>query len=354
MAALVKKYRIGKNRLAQGLLKGFSLSDSGELRASGEASRRLVYLGALDGVQPDFAWGRLVFEAELGDGMALGVRIFASNEARFVRKGVLTEVDDFLLDESVGEEPKAALFLAAGCLEAVGVTDLLLNGLSGRYLWISVEVLGMGNAVLKNFRVYSPEDNFFNSFPEVYRTDGDFFRRYLSIFNVMYADFQEKIDALDQYLDLDTAPTALLPVFAHWLGLELDGNFLDDSQLRILLKNAFSLICAKGTRKAIVGVVRILTDAPVYVLERQSSQGKEAPYDFTVLLQCVPDERLYSQLKFLINQFKPLRSRVSLVFLDNCGRLDSFACLDLNAAVSEPEPGRADKGAALNGLVCLQ
>ena len=176
------------------------------------------------------------------------------------------------MDESVGEEPKAALFLAAGCLEAVGVTDLLLNGLTGRYLWISVEVLGAGSAVLRNFRVYSPEDNFFNSFPEVYRTDGDFFRRYLSIFNVMYADSQEKIDALDQYLDLDTAPSALLPVFAHWLGLELDGNFLDDSQLRILLKNAFSLICAKGTRKAIVGVVRILTDAPVYVLERQSSQ----------------------------------------------------------------------------------
>ena len=177
MAALVKKYRIGKNRLAQGLLKGFSLTDSGELRTFGEASRRLVYLGALDGVQKDFAWGRLAFEAELGDGMALGVRIFASNEARFVRKGVLTQVDDFLLDESVGEEPKAALFLAAGCLEAVGVTDLLLNGLTGRYLWISVEVLGAGSAVLRNFRVYSPEDNFFNSFPEVYRTDGDFFRR---------------------------------------------------------------------------------------------------------------------------------------------------------------------------------
>ena len=353
MAALVKKYRIGKNRLAQGLRKGFTLTDSGELRTSGDGTRHLLYLGSLDGMERDFEWGRLAFEAELGRDMTLGVRAFASNETKFVRKGELTQIEDFLLDETVEEEIKAVFFNTAGCREAAGVTDLLLSGLSGRYLWIAVEVLGEGEAVLKNFRVYSLEDNFFNSFPEVYRTNGDFFRRYLSIFNVMYADFQEKIDGLDRYLDLDTAPASLLPVFAHWLGLELDGNFLEERQLRLLLKNAFSLISAKGTRKAIVGVVRVLTDAPVYVIERQSSRGEEAPYDFTVLLQCDPDERLYSSLQFLIGQFKPLRSRVSLVFLGSCGRLDSFACLDLNATVSQPEAGRADQGAALNGLVCL-
>lgn len=353
MAALVRKYRIGRNRLAQGLCRGFTLTDSGELHAGGDSTRHLLYLGSLDGVERDFEWGRLAFEAELGSDMALGVRVFASNETKFVRKGELTSIDDFLLDDTVEEEAKAVFFAAAGCREAAGVTDLLLNGLSGRYLWISVEVLGAGEAVLKNFRVYSPEDNFFNSFPEVYRTNGEFFRRYLSIFNVMYADFQEKIDGLDRYLDLDTAPASLLPVFAHWLGLELDGNFLEEDQLRLLLKHAFFLISAKGTRRAVIGVVRILTDAPVYVLERRSSHGTDAPYDFTVLIQCAPDERLYSRLQFLLNQFKPLRSRVSLVFLGSCGRLDSFACLDLNAAVTQPQAGRADQGAALNGLVCL-
>ena len=167
MAALVRKYRIGRNRLAQGLCRGFTLTDSGELHAGGDSTRHLLYLGSLDGVERDFEWGRLAFEAELGSDMALGVRVFASNETKFVRKGELTSIDDFLLDDTVEEEAKAVFFAAAGCREAAGVTDLLLNGLSGRYLWISVEVLGAGEAVLKNFRVYSPEDNFFNSFPEV-------------------------------------------------------------------------------------------------------------------------------------------------------------------------------------------
>ena len=82
--------------------------------------------------------------------------------------------------------------------------------------------------------------------------------------------------------------------------------------------------------------------------------GAESPYDFAVLIQCEPDDRLYAGLKFLIDQFKPLRSRVNLIFLGPCGRLDSYACLDLNASVLEPQTGRIDGGAALNGLVCLQ
>ena len=100
--------------------------------------------------------------------------------------------------------------------------------------------------------------------------------------------------------------------------------------------------------------MRIVTDAPVYLLERVAPSGAESPYDFAVLIQCEPDDRLYAGLKFLIDQFKPLRSRVNLIFLGPCGRLDSYACLDLNASVLEPQTGRIDGGAALNGLVCLQ
>ena len=173
MAALVRKYVIGKNRLAQGLYRGFTL-DGGELRTSGEGVRSVLYLAALDGAERDCEWGRLAFDAELGADMTLGVRAFASNEPKFVRKGRVTDTDSFLLDASVEDDAKMVLFEKSGCIGAAGVTDLLLTGLSGRYLWICVEVLGAGSASLGNFRVYSPEDNFFNSFPEVYRTNGEF------------------------------------------------------------------------------------------------------------------------------------------------------------------------------------
>ena len=84
--------------------------------------------------------------------MALNVRAFASNDDVFVRKGEVTMFDAFFLDAEVADETKDALFEAADCRSASGVSDLLLNGLSGRYLWISVEVLGEGEACLWDFR----------------------------------------------------------------------------------------------------------------------------------------------------------------------------------------------------------
>ncbi len=356
MAALVRKYRIGKNRLKQGLLSGFTLYEDGSLRTNEEEPIHQLYLGYLDGVERDYEWGRFAFEAVIGEDMVLNVHIFASNELVFMRKGVLTEINDFLLDEAEPSEAKLALFRAANCKSANGFFDVLLTGLSGRYLWVMIEVLGVGQASLKEFCVYSPEDNFFNSFPEVYRTNGEFFRRYLSVFNALYTDFQSTIDSLDRFLDADIAPAGLLPVFARWMGLELDGDFLEESQLRRLLKSAYLLISSKGTCQAVIRIAHILTDAPVYVLERQSSYRGvgEDPYDFTVLVLCAADKKLYSSLKYLIGQFKPVRSKMNLVFLDSCGRLDSYCCLGMNAKIVEPVPGLTDHGMMLDGLSYLQ
>ena len=356
MAALVRKYRIGKNRLKQGLMSGFVLEEDGSLKTKEEEPLHQLYLGYLDGVERDYEWGRFVFDAEIGENMVLNVHIFASNDLVFMRKGVLTEIESFLLDESEPPEAKLALFKAANCRSSNGFVDILMTGLSGRYLWVMIEILGAGRASLRNFCAYSPEDNFFNSFPEIYRTNGEFFRRYLAVFNALYTDFQSTIDSLDQYIDIDTAPAGLLPVFARWIGLELDGGFLEEEQLRRLLKIAYPLISSKGTCQAVIKIAHILTDAPVYILERQASYRgvREDPYDFTVLILCAADKKLYSSLKYLIGLFKPVRSKMNFVFLDSCGRLDSYCCLGMNAKIVEPVPGVTDCGMMLDGLSYLQ
>ena len=356
MAALVRKYKIGKNRLKQGLMSGFELQEDGSLKTNEEEPFHQLYLGYLDGVERDYEWGRFVFEADIGEDMVLNVHMFALNELVFMRKGVLTDINAFLLDKAEPSEAKLALFKAANGKSSNGFFDVLMTGLSGRYLWVMIEILGAGQASLRNFCAYSPEDNFFHSFPEVYRTNGEFFRRYLSVFNVLYTDFQSTIDSLDRFIDIDTAPAGLLPVFARWMGLELDGNFLEESQLRRLLKSAYPLISSKGTCQAVIKVAHILTDAPVYILERQSSYrgAGEDPYDFTVLILCAADKKLYASLKYLIGQFKPVRSKMNLVFLDTCGRLDSYCCLGMNAKIVEPVPGWTDRGMMLDGLSYLQ
>lgn len=361
MANGLKKYNLGCARLRAGVMEGLTLEQDGTLRTAPDAEQHAVFLHSLDGGQDDCPWGRLVFEVEMPEHMVLVTHAFASNESRIIQNDQVTEIDDFLLDPTRPAPRKRRLFEMADGIRAVGVHDILLDGQQGRYLWLAFELLGTGEAWLRNFRVYTPGDVFFHTFPEVYRTNGEFFHRYLSVFSTLYTDFQEKIDRLPEMIDIDTAPVALLPVFADWLGLGLDGNFLSEAQMRRLLHAAFRLACLKGTRQAIAEVVQVLIDEPATLVERrQLEDGSDpdglygdSPFCFTVLVPREADERLHAQLLFLINQFKPMRSRVSIIFLGDTGRVDDYCYLDVNATLVQASAGQLDDGAALSGRVCL-
>lgn len=368
MAAVNKKYCIGKNRLSRGLLNGFQVTEDGGLQSVSSFGRHTLFLEHLDGGETDCQWGRFVFDAALEDEVGIVVRTFASNDLQFVGNGSLTAFDTFLKNDKESVSYKEKLFFAMSASKVTDCSDMLLYEQKGRYLWIFIEVVGNGNAILNNFRVFNPGDNFLNTFPEVYRTNGAFFHRYLSIFSSLYNDFQTTIDTLDRFVDVDTAPDGLLPVFAGWLGIELDGNFLEPEQLRKLLKAAYPMIRAKGTRKAVLDIVRLFVDEPVYIVE-QSIAGKygdfaltergesiygSSPYDFLVMINRQADEKLHSRLLFLLNQFKPVRSRVGIVFLRDGGKLDSHSYLDVNAELIQASAGSLDRSSALNGLTFLQ
>ena len=180
----------------------------------------------------------------------------------------------------------------------------------------------------------------------------------------MYADLQDRIDQLPQYLDPDTAPAELLPVFAKWLGLELDGNFLDEECLRRLVKAAPELIAYKGTRHAIQLIVKLFVTGDTYLVEHNLLNREQivengafnggAQYDFSLLISQEPDELLLSRLKFLIDQFKPSRSRANIIFLGNRGNLDGYSYLDLNASLLQPASYALDDKHAVFGMVRLE
>ncbi len=73
---------------------------------------------------------------------------------------------------------------------------MLLDGQTGRYFWLWLEVTGGGT--LENLRVYVPGDNFFRTFQRAYQIDDAFLRRYLSIFYTMYQDLQKETDSIPE------------------------------------------------------------------------------------------------------------------------------------------------------------
>lgn len=359
----IRKYRLSGVRLKRGLLEGFSVMGDA-LHAHSEPNGVCsVFLPGLDSAQRDCAWGRVSLRCQLGPESMLTIRAFAADQDSIIRGGETVRIDDFLLDPEVPRREKERLFTLAGGLERSGVQDVLLTGQNGRWLWLWLESAGEGGDVLEDLRVYVPGDHFFRTFPQVYQTDNEFLQRYLSIFSTMYQEFQEKIDALPELLDVDTAPEELLPVFASWLGLETDAMLFTSGELRSLLKAAPRLMENKGTRWAVETVVKLLVPEEVYIVERnlmQSDQRRsedlygKTPYDFTVMVGSRMDEKLRLRLQFLIDQFKPMRSRYQIVFLEECGGLDAFTYLDVNGTVLQNAAGTLDDGMALTGTTYLK
>lgn len=368
MSAFIKKYRIQKKRLASGLMDGFHISDSGAIIADENEARHNLFLGSIDSNQVDCPWGRLVFNLALEEEAVIIVRAFASDEKKFVKNGEIIEFNDFLLDVEVPIHNKEKVFNAANASKFIGSNDCLLYEQKGRYLWIYIEILGKGNAKIENINIYAPGDNFFNTFPEIYRRDGEFLHRYLSVFSSLYLDLQETVDSLDQYVDVETAPAPLLPTFASWLGIQLDGDFLDENQLRKFLSIGFKLMKGKGTRQTIEDIIHIFVEEPVFIVEQRLIQEPDSTWDrkvyqqlygknlygFTVLINSNADEKIHSKLIFLLNQFKPLRCSVKIIFLGECCSMDAHCYMDINSKISPTMEGRLDKKANLGGMVFLQ
>ncbi|MCL1806972.1 MAG: phage tail protein [Oscillospiraceae bacterium] len=361
MASVMKKYPISAGRVKRAAMEGFTLTGGGTL-VSEEEGRRVLFLGCLDSGQPDCPWGRFRFKAELtGDAIPI-VRAFASNEMDFAGgQSPFSPGQEGLIEE------KLRHFELAGCSRFMAAADMLLYSQNGRYLWLCVEVAGAGTAVLSDFEVFSPRDNFLSTFPEIYRENADFFHRYLSIFSSVYYDIQEVIDGLDRYVDVDKTPYEALPVLAGWLGLEMDGGFLDETALRALVKSAFHLLRRKGTREAVEGILKIFVSEPFYIIEQRTAMENlngearriaeklygESPFGLTVLLLRPADERLHAELTFLLRQFILLRGRLNLVFPTPDSRLDSYGYMDINARIANPRAGTLDSVSILDGLTTI-
>jgi phage tail-like protein len=362
MAYEIRKYRIGGLRLARAFRYGFELTESGALVSHGQGRIAAVFFMALDGVTDDCPWGRFAFDAEAGEDTVFSVRAIASDEARLVYDGKSTDMDSVLRDPNISPVEKITLFEEAENLRVSMYSDMPLHGLNGRYLWVCLTTQG-DRAEFSNFCAFTPGDRFLRTFPEVYRETGAFFHRYLSVFSSIYNDLEQEMVRAHELLDLDSCPAELLPVYASWFGISPDGDYMDERRLRAFLKKAYSLIRNKGTRKAIEELVGIFVDEPFYIVEHADVTGGtdretrralqrlygDDPYTFTLLIRRKPDEKLQQRLARLIEQFKPLRMNVRILFIEDKSSLDSGANLDVNALLANPKAGVLDEDTAMQG-----
>ena len=355
MADELHNYRIKENMLKKSFLHGFTVEGSNKLACVHADSRHVFISCAVDGAQEECKWGRLWFDAAISEDTVLTVYAMAVDEKSY---------DSYFLSDDISISGKRKVFENAEAVKAVNQTDLLLYSQRGRYLYIMIDVMGEGIADISNLQVNNKGDIIMQTLPEVYHEYGSFFHRYLSVFSSLYRDFQNQIDYVDRLLDVDEAPVKLLPVLAQWMGIDVSGDFLDGDKLRTLVKEAYQLNKMKGTRTALERLTEIILGEKAIILEknvfRDYSQNLDTktyeslygdrPYDVTLLIKTYVPESQKSQLMFLLNQFKPVRCRLLIYFLDARGELDNHTYLDMNAQIQDLSVGSLDHNISLDAM----
>ncbi|NOY27727.1 MAG: hypothetical protein GXP62_17835 [Oligoflexia bacterium] len=103
--------------------------------------------------------------------------------------------------------------------------------------------------------------------PQV-RHDTEQFRRFLFVFQHLMTTVTERIDSLDSLTDPTTADPRFLPWIASWVNFELDES-LPLHQQRELVRHSIRLHRTRGTADGIAEMIRVLTSAPVRLIERR-------------------------------------------------------------------------------------
>ncbi|MCR5654165.1 MAG: hypothetical protein K6G07_00775 [Lachnospiraceae bacterium] len=362
-------YSIKKNRLERSYISGFLADpESPRLYFDENTGIHRLYVDVIDSAEEAGEWGRFSFSMDLPENMALYVYAFASDSNTWYdNEGRDYSIMDALLSDEIPDVEKKRFFSGDNGMRFVGKNDILLYRLKGRYLYIAIEILGVGAGYIDRLRVDKKGDNFMDAFPAVYRERDGFFHRFLSVFSSIYNDVEREIDRLPELLDPDTCPAECLDVYAMWLGIDLSGDFLKEEAKRTFVKEAYNLNRMKGTKGCLLRVLEIVLNEKVIILENNTikaylERGEMAQtelisggiYDVNILIRTPLSDTDRHQLLYLLEQFKPLRSRLHLIPLRDTPTLDDEIYLDMNAVVSGDTYGVMDDDMEITEDIVLE
>lgn len=106
-----------------------------------------------------------------------------------------------------------------------------------------------------------PKIEYLDFLPVIY-SETDFLNRFLKILEETYDPDVQTTDNLWAYLDPLTAPEAMLPFLAQWVGWKMDSRWPLPIQRR-LIRNAVTLYRWHGTRKGLRFYLHLFTNLPL-------------------------------------------------------------------------------------------
>lgn len=176
----------------------------------------------------------------------------------------------------------------------VDVADLFIGGPKVKYLWVGALFSGdgTGTARLRQLRVEYDHLTYDQYLPAIYRNTGanalpalpstsgaqaastalsqmrcgEFLVRLLSLFESFYAGVEHEIGSLPALFDPQAVPPSFLPWLAGCLGLDLDNNW-DEQQQRRIVAEIFRLSGLRGTAAGLRESLRLFAGVDAIIVE---------------------------------------------------------------------------------------
>ena len=140
-----------------------------------------------------------------------------------------------------------------------------------KYLWVGAQFSGDGTAspLLRQLKVEFDYPSYDQYLPAIYRNTencDEFLLRLLSLFEGLYGGIEHEIKSLPALFDPKAAPKRFLAWLAGCVGLELDDNWNEQLQRKIIAE-IFRLSGLRGTARGLRETVKLFTGANVIIEE---------------------------------------------------------------------------------------
>lgn len=351
------------------LLSGMGISGSAVV-SDGSAGCTMI-TGSADSTEHGFMWRSLEIFAHSGENTIMRVSAYAADSTIISAGGRTFELDSLLKDGSVS--PGERLELVSELFKPIGTNcdDMPIN-LRGRYIWIKLDFMTLDReqVEISKLKLLLKSDSMMQYLPELYRaSDGEngFLTRFMSIFDSIFFDMDERIMKARSSLDYRIADGEMLRYLADWIMTE-DAVYLSDEALREKIRRTALDYRTTGTRQGLSDWIENEYGVKPNIIEYFSvkklvNEGKDSevyrrlfgtdPYKFFVLLpeKTFTDTHSANIFTQKLRDRIPAYTEAEVVILRKNVILEDHTYLGVNSVISGYSCAEADAGSIAGDII---
>jgi len=352
------------------LLSGMTISGGSVTSDSGISGCTMV-TGSQDSTEHGFLWRSLEISADYGENTVTRVSAYAADSTIVSAGGRTFELDSFLRDDTVPAGERLNLLDGLFTPLFTNCTDGLAD-LRGRYIWVRIDIVILDEhpVSIDKIKLLLKSESMMDHLPEPYRAeDGEngFMTRFMSIFDSIFFDMDQRIAKARSSLDYRTARGEMLRYLAGWVTDETSA-YLSDEQLREKIRHAVSEYRMTGTRRGLsewisreYGVTPNIIE--YFSVRKLAAEGGDRevyqrlfgsdPYKFYILLpeKTFADTREANLFTERLKNRIPAYTEAEVVVLKRNVVLEQHTYLGVNSVLSGYVCAEADAGSITGDII---